>query len=263
MVSDSRCTAVTILGSGTCVPSLERSACSALVEAGGEHILFDSGPGTMLRLLQAGHRIYDLAFVCYSHFHPDHTGELVPLLFANKYTGGSLRRRALTIVAGRGFVPFFDGLRRVYGRWVELDKPLLRIEELDNRGFDERDFGAFRIRSAPVEHNPESLAYRVTGSDGRSVVYSGDTDYSENLVRLAENADVLVCESALPDGEKVDGHLTPSLAGEIAARAGVRRLILTHFYPECDAADIEAQCRKTYGGSLFLATDLLRVPAAD
>ena len=127
--------------------------------------------------------------------------------------------------------------------------------------YDQRDFGGFHLQSAPVAHNPESLAYRVTGSDGRSVVYSGDTDYSENLIGLAENADVLVCESAFPDERKVDGHLTPSLAGEIATRAGVRKLVLTHFYPECDAVDIEAQCRKTYAGPLFLATDLMRVTA--
>jgi ribonuclease BN (tRNA processing enzyme) len=260
MASDPPPTAVTILGSGTCVPSLERSACSALVEAGGEKILFDSGPGTMRRLLQAGVSIFDLAFVCYSHFHPDHTGELVPLLFSNKYAGGG-RNRPLTILAGRGFTSFFDGLRRVYGRWIELDEPLLRIEELDTRHFDAREFGSFRIRSAPVAHNPESLAYRVTGPGGGSVVYSGDTDYSQNLIRLAENADLLVCEASLPDEQKVDGHLTPSLAGEIAARAGVRKLVLTHFYPECDAVDAAAQCRRAYDGPLFLATDLMRIRA--
>ena len=253
---------MTILGSGTCVPSLERSACSALIQAGGKNILFDSGPGTMRRLLQAGVPIYDLAFICYSHFHPDHTGELVPFLFANKYTGGSLRHRPLTVIAGSGFVSFFEGLRQVYGRWIELEAGLFRIDELANRQFDQRDFDTFRIQSAPVAHNPESLAYRVTGSDGRSVVYSGDTDYSENLVRLAENADVLICESAFPDEKRVDGHLTPSLAGTIAARAGVRKLILTHFYPECDTVDIAAQCRKTYDGPLILAKDLMRIPAA-
>ncbi len=261
MGSEGPSTSVTILGSGTCVPSLERSSCAALVVAGGERILFDSGPGTMNRLLQAGVQIFDLAFVCYSHLHPDHSGELVPLLFANKYTRGNPRRLPLTLIAAAGFRAFFDGLHRVYGLWIELDPALFRIEELDRDGFDERRFGGFALRSAPVAHNPESLAYRVTGSDGRSVVYSGDTDYSENLVRLAEGADVLVCESALPDGSKIDGHLTPSLAGEIASRAGVRKLILTHFYPECSGVDIEAQCRRTYGGPLFLATDLMRVAA--
>lgn len=253
-------TTATILGSGTCVPSLTRSACAVLVEAGGERILFDSGPGTMGRLLQVGVRIFELPFVCYSHFHPDHSGELVPFLFANKYPDGSLRRRPLTLIAGRGFSSFFNGLRSVYGPWIDLAPSMLLIEELNTQRPDRRDFGRFLLESAPAAHNPESLSFRVTGADGRSVVYSGDTDYSEELIRLARNAELLICESALPDELKVDGHLTPSLAGEIAARAGVGKLVLTHFYPECDTVDIAAQCRRTYEGPLVIASDLLRIP---
>jgi ribonuclease BN (tRNA processing enzyme) len=263
MASDGSRTTATILGSGTCVPSLTRSACSVLVESDRDRILFDTGPGTMRRLLEAGVQIFDLPAVCYSHFHPDHSGELVPFIFANKYPDGSLRRRPLTLIGGRGFLNFYDGLRRVYGNWIELRDGLLKIAELDNTGFDERACGTFFLQSAPVEHNPESLAYRVTGADGRSVVYSGDTDYSENLIRLARNVDVLICEAALPDDLKVDGHLTPSLAGEIAARAGVGKLVLTHLYPECDTVDIQAQCRRTFSGPIVIASDLMRIPAGE
>ena len=113
-----------------------------------------------------------------------------------------------------------------------------------------------QVESIPVEHNAESIAYRITGSGGKSVVYSGDTDFSENLVTLSKDADLLICESALPDELKVEGHLTPSLAGEIATRANVRKLVFTHFYPECDQVDIEKQCRQTYDGPLVLAEDL-------
>ncbi len=115
------------------------------------------------------------------------------------------------------------------------------------------------MESLPVDHNEESIAFKITGSNGKSVVYSGDTDFSENLVTLSKGADFLICESALPDGLKVKGHLTPSLAGEIATRANVRNLVLTHFYPECDLVDIEKQCRKTYDGPLLLAEDLMTI----
>ena len=91
------------------------------------------------------------------------------------------------------------------------------------------------------------------------MVYSGDTGYSENLIDLAQEADVLICESALPDSMRVKGHLTPSVAGEIATRAGVGKLVLTHFYPECDQVDIKQECRKTYSGHLVIAEDLLRI----
>lgn len=259
MISNDDKLSVTILGSGTCVPSLKRSSCSALMRTGDNILLFDSGVGTMRRLLEAGVEIFDVSFIFYSHFHPDHTGELAPFLFSNKYPDGSRRKKPLTLVAGNGFLKFYKHLKLVYGHWIELDTNLLNIVELDNTNHDMRRFDNFKVESIPVEHNPESIAYRITGSDGISVVYSGDTDFSDNLVILSKDADLLICESALPDELKVKGHLTPSLAGEIAKRANVRKLVLTHFYPECDQADVEKECRKTYSGPLVLAEDLIKI----
>ena len=250
---------LTILGSGTCVPSLERSSCSVMLALGDTKLLFDSGPGTMRRLLRADTIISDVDYIFYSHFHPDHTAELVPFLFATKYPDTGQRQRALTIVAGQGFEDFFAGLKTIYGKWIELDPGLVNIIQMNNRSADFLRLKDFTVQSAPVEHNPESIAYRITGPGGHSVVYSGDTDYSENLIALSKDADLMICESAMPDDYRVKGHLTPSLAGDIATRAGVKKLILTHFYPECDQTDIEQECRKTYGGPLVLAEDLMRI----
>ncbi len=259
MSSDNTEISVTILGSGTCVPSLRRSSCSILTKIRDKFLLFDSGAGTMHKLLENGVAIFDVSFVFYSHFHPDHTGELVPFLFANKYPDGSRRKIPLTLMAGKGFERFYDNLKNVYGHWIELAPDLLNIVELDNTGYDIREFDDFKVESLPVEHNPESIAFRITSPGGISMVYSGDTDFSENLVTLSKNANLLICESALPDELKVKGHLTPSMAGEIATRANVRKLVLTHFYPECDQVDIKKQCRKTYSGPLLLAEDLMKI----
>ena len=165
----------------------------------------------------------------------------------------------MTIVAGAGFEDFFTGLKTVYGQWIELDPGLVEIIQMNTGSADLLRLKDFDVQSAPVEHNPESIAYRVTGPGGHSVVYSGDTDTSENLIALSKDADLLICESALPDDFRVKGHLTPSLAGDIATRAGVKKLVLTHFYPECDQADIEQECRKTYDGPLVLAEDLMEI----
>ncbi len=70
-------------------------------------------------------------------------------------------------------------------------------------------------------------------------------------------ADILICESAMPDGFHLPGHLTPSLAGKTAAKARVRHLVLTHFYPECDGVDMAAQARNAFDGPVILARDLL------
>lgn len=248
---------ITILGSGTCVPSLNRSACSVLMETGGAKLLFDSGPGTMRRLLETGTEILDISYLFYSHFHPDHTGELVPMLFAMKYPEWNRREKHLNIIAGKGFRRFYQNLKSAYGDWIELGPETVDITELDNQSFDALVLEIFKVDSAPVEHNPESIAYKITGTGGRSVVYSGDTDFSENLIKLAKDTDTLICESALPDAMKVKGHLTPSEAGKIASSAGVEKLVLTHLYPDCDTVDIEKECRKTYNGPLLLAEDLM------
>ena len=250
---------VTILGSGTCVPSLQRSACAAMVRVNRSRLLFDLGPGTMRRLLRADTSIFDVGFICISHFHPDHTGELASFLFASKYPAAHRRQTPLTILGAKGFSNFFNDLKRVYGEWIELAPEVFSVIELDNTGSDIRRFDDFVLKSIPVMHREESIAFRVESPDGISIVYSGDTDFSENLISLAKDADILICESALPDQLKVEGHLTPSLAGKIAAAAGVKKLVLTHFYPECDTADMLGQCRKTYAGPLIMAQDLMKI----
>ncbi len=250
---------VIILGSGTCVPSLKRNPCAALMETGGSQILFDCGPGIMRRLLEAGTTIFDISVICLSHFHPDHSGELASLLFSSKYAGGKGRQEPLTLVAGKGFGEFFENLKGLYGEWVSLDPSLFRVLELDNQGPDKCSLKGCEIQTIPTVHNPESIGFRVNTASGASFVYSGDTDTSQNLVELAHNADLFLCECAHPDHLKLKGHLTPSLAGDMATRARVKKLVLTHFYPECENADIEAQCRKRYAGPLILAEDLMRL----
>ena len=91
---------ITVLGSGTCVPSLNRSACSVLVTVNDTHLLLDCGPGTMRRLLEAGKTIFDISMILLSHFHPDHSAELIPFLFATKYPDGGRRKKPLTVAGG-------------------------------------------------------------------------------------------------------------------------------------------------------------------
>lgn len=248
---------ITILGSGTCVPSLVRNPCSFLMKTGGENLLFDCGPGIMRRLLEIDVTIFDISYLFLSHFHPDHSGELASFLFALKYPAPSSQKQPLTIVAGQGFRSFFERLKTVYGNWIVLPTDMVAVVELDAQQADRRSFSSFTVSSMPVAHRPESLAYRIVDAEGKTLVYSGDSDVCDGLTTVAADADLMICESAFPDHQKVDGHLTPALAGKIAQAAGVKRLVLTHFYPACEAADIENQCRSTYSGKIILAQDLM------
>jgi ribonuclease BN (tRNA processing enzyme) len=248
---------ITILGSGTGTPSLRRSSCSALVETEKCRIVFDIGPGTIRRLLECGLRINCVTHVVLTHFHPDHCSELVPFLFALKSPEFSKEGRQLKLIGGDGLKVMFQGLKNVFGHWIELNPEYLEIIELNVMAEDCFVLEDGVLKSIPVLHNRESLAYRLE-VDSHSLVVSGDTDTCENLVHISRNADMLLCESSTPDEIKREGHLTPSLAGRIASEACVKKLVLTHFYPECDKTDIAKQCFKTYDGPLFLAEDRMR-----
>jgi ribonuclease BN (tRNA processing enzyme) len=250
-------TRVTLLGSGTCVPRLHRSACAVLIETGSNKILMDLGPGTTKRLLEYGVRIFDLTHIAFSHFHPDHTAELVPLLFATKYPDGNQRKKCLNLLAGQGFKRFYKGLQAAYGDYIVLPKAQMSIRELDTQVGETVAWGDFNLTARPTRHRPESLGFRFEDNHEHVIVYSGDTDTCDTLVELADQADLFICESAMPDDLKVPGHLTPGLAADIARKARAKRLVLTHLYPQCDEVDIVKQARKAYKGEIFAAEDLM------
>ena len=110
-----------------------------------------------------------------------------------------------------------------------------------------------------MAHTPESIAFRIEFEDGKSVVISGDTDSTPKLAEFAFRTDLLVLECSFPDGKKVEGHLTPALAGKIATESRCKRLLLTHLYPLCDQFDMQEQCRRTFQGEIILAADLMRI----
>jgi ribonuclease BN (tRNA processing enzyme) len=95
---------ITILGSGTCVPSLKRGSSGLILRIGERILLFDSGTGTIERMLKRGITYLDLDLVLYTHTHPDHIADLVPLIFACKY-GENPRRRDLPMDSKLTFRP--------------------------------------------------------------------------------------------------------------------------------------------------------------
>ncbi len=100
---------ITLLGSGTSVPSLERNSSGILVQNGETNSLIDFGYGALHQLLRLGVTCQDIDRIYFTHNHPDHMYDLVPLLFAVRYPLAP-RDKKLEIVAGPGFKEFFDGL---------------------------------------------------------------------------------------------------------------------------------------------------------
>ncbi len=244
-----------VIGSGTGVPSLRRASPSLLLLSKNHQILIDSGPGTLRKLLEVGVTYQDIDLILYTHLHPDHTADLVPILFASKYSDLP-RKKGLTLLGGPGFKPFFGKIDDLHGPWIRPQTYRLKVEEVTSKPIS---YGGMKILSAPMAHLPDSVGYRFEWGDGKSLVISGDTDYCDNLVNLAMNADLLVLECSFPDEKKVSGHLTPSLAGRIARESRSKRLLLTHLYPVCERYDILTPCKKEFSGEVWLAEDLIRL----
>lgn len=223
----------------------------------GRLILLDLGPGTLRQLTRAGMDHEQIERVCLTHFHPDHTADLVHLLFASRNPAVLRRRRPFTIAGPPGTARLIAALQEAYPAWLSLPPDMMAIEELGMGKRIRRDDGNITVTTTPTNHTAASLAYRIEDGEGKAMVYSGDTGFCDTVVELAQGADVLILESSFPDGSEVEGHLTPSLAGRMATLAGVRRLVLVHFYPECLRTDVAAQCRRAYDGELILGEDLL------
>ncbi len=244
-----------VLGSGTGVPSLRRGSPGLLLSSGSIKILIDSGSGTLRKMLEVGVTYGDIDAILYTHIHPDHVSDLVPILFATRYADVP-REKELLCVGGPGFNSYFEKLRKLYGRWIDPQSYALTVKEIFQETLLYRDL---KILSKPTAHISESVGYRIEFKDGRSIAISGDTDYCQNIVKLSSEVTLLVLECSFPDGKKVEGHLTPALAGRIASESRCRKLLLYHLYPVCDQFDVLMQCRQVYQGEVLLAEDLMKV----
>jgi len=244
-----------IIGSGTGIPSLRRSSPGLVVLSDSTKVLIDSGPGTLRKMLEVEINYQDPDLLLYTHIHPDHVSDLVPLLFACKY-GDLPRKKELLCVGGFGFESYFKKLENLYGSWIEPQSYRLTVKQISQEALLYRDL---KISSKPMAHISESVAYRIEFRDGKSMAVSGDTDYCKNIIDLGSEVDLLVLECSFPDEKKVEGHVTPSLAGRIALESHCKRLLLTHLYPVCDQFDIVGQCKKIYQGEIILGEDLMRI----
>jgi ribonuclease BN (tRNA processing enzyme) len=216
------------------------------------------GPGSIRQLARAGIR-YDLAsHVFITHFHPDHCADIVHFLFATRNPAVLSKREPFSMVGPTGLASLVKGLEEVFGHCLALPQGLMDIDELSTLQEDHRVYAGVEVRSCPTLHTDESLAYRVELEAGGSFVYSGDTGFNEGLIEFSRGAGLLILEASFPH-ESGTGHLTPRDAGHLAALAGVKRLLLTHFYPECLLTDIAGQCRSAFNGELTLGSDMLFV----
>jgi ribonuclease BN (tRNA processing enzyme) len=247
---------ITVVGSGTVVPRLARRQSCVAVETGGEMLVFDLGSGAVRGMLHARLDPFAVDRVFFTHFHPDHTVDIVPLLFSIKYGAEEERTRPLNLAGPEPFHRFWNSVLDVWGEFMLGNYPT-HVSELPHECPSPLELPGCRVSWAPAKHRPESIAYRLE-AEGGALVYTGDTEYSESVVALARGAHTVLVECSFPDDSPVPGHLTPSGVARMAAEAGVRRVVLSHIYPAADELDLVSEVGRGYDGEVVVADDGLK-----
>jgi ribonuclease BN (tRNA processing enzyme) len=208
-----------------------------LIRSGEVNLLLDGGPGTLSRLQQT----FDparLTAIMVSHLHEDHVSDLHSLQFAIWDAQQAGRR---------------TGPLRIYAplepawvlEWLAPDaKGSVEILPLPvETGIS---FGHVTCRYARTDHPRPCWAIRIEDGSG-SMVYTGDTGTKVDLAPFAREADALLVEATYTEAtgghRHIHGHLTGGEAGDLARRAGVKRLLLTHLRPNVDHAEVLAEAR--------------------
>jgi ribonuclease BN (tRNA processing enzyme) len=243
----------TILGFAGAAP-LAGACPSYLVTDGETTLLLDCGPGALERLWQR-ELLGRLDAIVISHMHADHILDL--LLMGGELGSSGLKQPppALHVPTGGTEV-----LRRLDAVFSDSSAQASRFEQafaLSEYGPEDRlAIGGLQVSFAPTAHRGLCCAARV--SDGRAaLVYGADGAPSEAVERLARDADLLILEATYADDVRAaseQGHMTAAQAGELAARAGARRLVLTHLLPGAGEV-LRALAADVYDGPVELARD--------
>lgn len=233
-----------MLGCSGTFPGPE-SPCSAyLVEHDGFRLVLDLGAGA-LGSLQRHLGLLDVDGVYLSHLHADHCIDMVAYSYARRYHPDGIPP-PLPVYGPRG-----TALRICNAFEAPPPDGLLDVFDFRDVTAGTFELGPFSVTTARTNHPVECYAVRLE-ADGRSLTYSADTGVCDDVVELARDTDVFLCEAswAHSDDNPPDVHLSGREAGEHAARAGVRRLLLTHLVAWADPEAIVAEARAAYGAEV-------------
>src|SRR5215212_3335601 len=248
-----------VLGSGTSVPHPLRASSSHWLETTRGTILLDVSAAAVHRMAQENLDWVNLDAVWVSHFHLDHVGGLAPFLFGTKHAPPtSERRKPFTVFGPRGTERL---LRRFdeAGGYGLFEQPFpFEVREVAPRAEFE-PLPGLKASTLSTPHTSESLALRLTDAGGASLVYTSDTGFTEALAGFARAADLLLMECSFFRSKPVKLHLELSEAMELARLSGVRRVVLSHLYPEWDGVDLAAEAKRLWGGETVEARDGLRL----
>jgi ribonuclease Z len=273
---------VTLLGTGTPLPVMERFGPSILIEAGEQKFLFDAGRGALQRLTQTNVKYREIQGVFFTHLHSDHVVGFPDLWLTGWLTGQ--RVTPLKVWGPKGTKQMMANLEKAFEFDIKIrisddkaspDGILIKAEDIEESVVYEKN--GVKVTAFEVDHKPikPAFGYRIDYM-GRSVVLSGDTRYSENLIRYSKGVDLLIHEVVSPEtiarmkypterAKAIIGHhTTPEQAGEIFSLVKPRMAVYSHIVPStATEQDIIPLTRKNYAGAVELGEDLMVIEVGE
>jgi len=216
-----------------------------------EDTLIDCGAGSIRNLREIGLNLTGLKRLLITHYHADHVGDLVSLLWAIELD----RRRDPITIAGYGDVEAFTRkLLKLMHTPEEFSVFSMNFKSLSGtEKFDD-------TQVCLTIHKPTNLAYRLE-RDGKQICYTGDTAFYEPIAKFASNCDLMIHDSMFLNGQKeiaaLTNHSTAGEAGKIAKLARVNILVLFHIFPHNRDFEEEfvKQAAEEFDGKIIVAKD--------
>lgn len=253
---------ITILGTGTFYVSKDRSGPAYLLEADNKKILIDCGPGTLMRLSEIGIKPEDIDYIFISHFHADHTTDLFALQMnfrLKEFSFNGKDYKTPIIFGPPGIEEFIKKLSYVY------ELPAFdNYSKIEYKAYQESiQLGKIIVKTFKVKHtafgsiaNAYALRFEF---DGKVFAFSGDSVKCEGLKNVSKQADLFICDASYSKGNSNFAHLDTYEIGEIAQSSEVKKVVLTHFYPDTKDIDLVAEVKEKYSRQVLQGEDLIKL----
>jgi ribonuclease BN (tRNA processing enzyme) len=237
-----------VVGYWGAYPETDSATSCYVVSDGSSKVILDLGSGALSKLMKY-EDINKINNIIITHFHYDHFVDVYPLQF-NVMIQQDIGKRKENVNIYTPYDPVYSDT---------MDYKTFSKNILYNEG-PIFDINGFITTFLKTNHVIDSYAVKIE-KNGKTLVYTGDTAWSEKLIDFAKDVDLLICEASLFDGMKgkVEGHLTAGEAGKLAHLANVKKLLLTHF-PHFGVIELlKKQASKYYKKEIILAEENLNI----